>query len=97
MKDPEQREPALITCMVTASGLTLCGVGAAFRGVVAGLLALLLAPRGVAVKQAWAAAADAALLWGVGPEACHNATRGLVPQWRFAALWAGHANRRPSP
>jgi len=40
MKDERQREPALITFLVTASGLTLWGVGAAFWGVVAGVLAL---------------------------------------------------------
>ncbi len=40
MKDEGQREPALITFLVTASGLTLWGVGAAFWGVVAGALAL---------------------------------------------------------
>jgi benzoate membrane transport protein len=40
MKDEQQREAALITFLVTASGLTLWGVGAAFWGVVAGVLAL---------------------------------------------------------
>ena len=40
MKDETQREAALITFLVTASGLTLWGVGAAFWGVVAGVLAL---------------------------------------------------------
>jgi benzoate membrane transport protein len=40
MQDQTQREPALITFVVTASGLTLWGVGAAFWGVVAGALAL---------------------------------------------------------
>ena len=40
MKDDASREPALITYLVTASGLTLGGVGAAFWGVVAGALAL---------------------------------------------------------
>ncbi|MFT3818843.1 MAG: benzoate/H(+) symporter BenE family transporter [Rubrivivax sp.] len=40
VKDERSREPALITYLVTASGLTLFGVGAAFWGVVAGALAL---------------------------------------------------------
>ena len=40
MKDDSQREAALITFLVTASGLTLWGVGAAFWGVVAGSGAL---------------------------------------------------------
>ena len=45
MKDEGQRDAALITFLVTASGLTLWGVSAAFWGVGAGLLALA-APRG---------------------------------------------------
>jgi benzoate membrane transport protein len=40
MKDEASREAALITFLVTASGLSLWGVGAAFWGVVAGVLAL---------------------------------------------------------
>ena len=40
MKDEGSREAALITFLVTASGLSLWGVGAAFWGVVAGALAL---------------------------------------------------------
>ena len=40
MKDEGQREPALITFLVTASGLSLWGVGAPFWGVMAGALAL---------------------------------------------------------
>jgi benzoate membrane transport protein len=40
MKDERSREAALITYLVTASGLTLGGIGAAFWGVVAGALAL---------------------------------------------------------
>jgi benzoate membrane transport protein len=40
MHDERQREPALVTLLVTMSGLTLWGVGAAFWGVVAGALAL---------------------------------------------------------
>ena len=41
MKDEGSREAALITFLVTASGLALWGVGSAFWGVVAGALALL--------------------------------------------------------
>lgn len=40
MKDEHSRESALITYLVTASGLTLAGIGAAFWGVVAGALSL---------------------------------------------------------
>ncbi|HJE71511.1 MULTISPECIES: benzoate/H(+) symporter BenE family transporter [Pseudomonas] len=42
LADPGQREPALITFLVTASGLTLAGIGSAFWGLVAGILASLL-------------------------------------------------------
>ncbi len=37
--DESRREPALITFLVTASGVTLAGIGAAFWGLVAGVLA----------------------------------------------------------
>ncbi|AWS48033.1 benzoate/H(+) symporter BenE family transporter [Streptosporangium sp. 'caverna'] len=40
--EPEGREAAVITFVVTASGLTLLGVGAAFWGLVAGGLMMLL-------------------------------------------------------
>jgi benzoate membrane transport protein len=41
-----EREPALITFLVTASGVALFGIGSAFWGLVAGVLALLvLRPR----------------------------------------------------
>ncbi len=40
-KDDGQREAALITFLVTASGVSLLGVGAAFWGLVAGVVALL--------------------------------------------------------
>jgi benzoate membrane transport protein len=40
--DPARREPALITFLVTASGLHLFGIGAAFWGIVAGLLASVI-------------------------------------------------------
>jgi benzoate membrane transport protein len=38
MADVRQREPALVTFMVTASGLTLLSIGSAFWGLVAGVL-----------------------------------------------------------
>ncbi|SAK70830.1 benzoate transporter [Caballeronia glebae] len=37
MQDPRQREPALVTFMVTASGLTLLSIGSAFWGLIAGV------------------------------------------------------------
>jgi len=40
LDDPRSREAALVTFVVSASGLTLWGVGAAFWGVAAGALAL---------------------------------------------------------
>jgi benzoate membrane transport protein len=42
MTDERQREPALITFLVTASGMTLFGIGAAFWGIVAGTLTMLV-------------------------------------------------------
>ncbi len=42
MHDPRQREPALVTFMVTTSGLTLLSIGSAFWGLVAGVLTHLL-------------------------------------------------------
>ena len=42
LKEEAHREAALITFLVTLSGLTLWGVGSAFWGVVAGTLALLV-------------------------------------------------------
>jgi benzoate membrane transport protein len=45
VKDEQHREAALITFLVTLSGVTLAGVGSAFWGVVAGALALIV--------QAW--------------------------------------------
>jgi benzoate membrane transport protein len=41
MADDAEREPALVTFLVTASGLTLWGIGSAFWGVVFGVVALL--------------------------------------------------------
>ncbi|WP_233862707.1 benzoate/H(+) symporter BenE family transporter [Paraburkholderia adhaesiva] len=38
MQDPKQREAALVTFMVTASGLTLLSIGAAFWGLIAGAI-----------------------------------------------------------
>lgn len=43
--DEKERDPALITFLVTASGLSLFGVGSAFWGLVLGLLASLLQKR----------------------------------------------------
>ena len=40
--DDETREPALITFLVTASGVAVAGIGSAFWGLVAGALALAL-------------------------------------------------------
>ena len=41
MASESEREPALVTFLVTASGVTLFGVGAAFWGLVAGVIATL--------------------------------------------------------
>jgi benzoate membrane transport protein len=42
LKDEPQREPALITFLVAASGVSLLSIGSAFWGVVAGALALAI-------------------------------------------------------
>ena len=42
LQDEAHREPALITFLVTASGVTLAGIGSAFWGVVAGGVALFV-------------------------------------------------------
>jgi benzoate membrane transport protein len=42
LKDEGQREPALITFLFTLSGVSFLNVGAAFWGVVAGMLSLLI-------------------------------------------------------
>jgi benzoate membrane transport protein len=44
MQEPQSRQAAFITFAVTASGLTYGGVGSAFWGLVAGAVAMLLAP-----------------------------------------------------
>jgi benzoate membrane transport protein len=41
VKDDREREPALLTFLVTASGLSVFGIGSAFWGLLAGLTALL--------------------------------------------------------
>lgn len=41
LEDPHSREPALITFLVTASGVTLWGIGSAFWGIVVGVIALM--------------------------------------------------------
>jgi benzoate membrane transport protein len=46
MQTPAERESALLTFMITASGMTLLGIGSAFWGVVGGMVALyVLRPR----------------------------------------------------
>ncbi|MDC7691389.1 benzoate/H(+) symporter BenE family transporter [Vogesella indigofera] len=42
MKDDTMREPALITFLITASGVSLAGIGSAFWGLAGGVLALLI-------------------------------------------------------
>lgn len=42
MHEAKEREAALITFMVTASGMTLLSIGSAFWGLIAGVLTLLI-------------------------------------------------------
>lgn len=46
LREESHREPALITFLVTASGLTIAGIGSAFWGLIAGALTLLIWRRG---------------------------------------------------
>lgn len=41
LRDEAEREPALVTFLVTASGVSLAGIGSAFWGILAGVIALL--------------------------------------------------------
>lgn len=43
LRDESGREPALVTFLVTASGLSIAGIGSAFWGLVAGVITLLAA------------------------------------------------------
>lgn len=45
LREEQDREPALITFLVTASGLTLGGIGSAFWGLLAGVAVLLVLRR----------------------------------------------------
>ncbi len=42
LSNEQEREPALITFLMTASGITLLGIGSAFWGLVAGIFSLLI-------------------------------------------------------
>ncbi|MCB6184901.1 benzoate/H(+) symporter BenE family transporter [Leeia sp. TBRC 13508] len=54
MSNEQQRESALITFVVTASGVTLVGLGAPFWGLIAGMIAKwLLEGRGLSLVLAW--------------------------------------------
>ena len=46
LQDEHERDAALITFLVTASGLTLFSIGSAFWGLILGLIALKALPRG---------------------------------------------------
>lgn len=50
MHDDKHREPALITFLVTLSGVAIAGIGSAFWGVVAGALALFVQQYGASRK-----------------------------------------------
>jgi benzoate membrane transport protein len=42
LRDEADREPALVAFLVTASGLSLAGIGSAFWGLVAGVITMLM-------------------------------------------------------
>lgn len=45
LRDEAEREPALVTFLVTASGLSLAGIGSAFWGLLAGVMTLMVLRR----------------------------------------------------
>ena len=51
LKEEDHREAALITFLVTLSGVTLAGIGSAFWGVVAGAVALFVQQYGLPRKD----------------------------------------------
>ncbi|MBK7117515.1 MAG: benzoate/H(+) symporter BenE family transporter [Proteobacteria bacterium] len=51
LREESEREPALVTFLVTASGLSMFGIGSAFWGLVAGVLTLLVSSGSVAAKR----------------------------------------------
>jgi len=46
MQAPNEREAALLTFMVSASGISFFGIGSAFWGLVAGVVTLLIVHAG---------------------------------------------------
>jgi benzoate membrane transport protein len=50
VSDDGSRKTAIITFVVTASGISLFGIGAAFRGLVAGSIANLVFSRKTVIK-----------------------------------------------
>jgi len=50
LKEEAEREPALVTFLVTASGLSMAGIGSAFWGLVAGVITLLVLRRPTAPR-----------------------------------------------
>ncbi|MFD2467721.1 benzoate/H(+) symporter BenE family transporter [Amycolatopsis silviterrae] len=59
LADPEWREPAVVTFLATASGVTLLGIGSAFWGLLAGVLTALVTRRVRKTRQAKTPAAKA--------------------------------------
>ena len=82
MQQPNEREAALITFMVTASGLTLFGIGAALWGLIAGLLALGVRHlRGASVTSPGAAATTAPPAPSTRDRACPARGPGGTSRW----------------
>lgn len=72
VRDESHREAALITFLVTLSGITLAGIGSAFWGVVAGALALAVQQIGRRSQKA-AADKDIAESGNIAPDSRKNA------------------------
>jgi benzoate membrane transport protein len=60
LRSEAQREPATVTFLVTASGLSLFGIGAAFWGIIAGVLATVVFHKPAAEVQAGTAVGERA-------------------------------------
>jgi benzoate membrane transport protein len=88
LADPDWREPAAVTFLATASGFTLLGIGAAFWGLLAGLLTALVTRRRTARPSSTssvltAGGGDSVLTAGGGDadtETDHRQTAGTADQ-----------------
>jgi hypothetical protein len=79
LKDETHREAALITFLVTLSGVVIAGVGSAFWGVAAGVVALFVQSMGVV-------AAEAAAFFIADHQACRASNAEIAVHRRSAGI-----------